>query len=247
MEGLTLTLARDLSHSTLQRIVERFDLTEQTGSDGGAFIPLPGPMPGAGGECRIWSGKEIERMVYVGLAVPPANLDSHMLFAFPPTDGPLPHFTLDSIAAGPGYAFHLDLIPRVDLGANLSYMDAVFGPLTETFDAGRAIEGLGAAHLSPRQLALMSPWMLAYRATEPAFRAIEGCVQSYLDHWTKLLENGLPATITDDLDPAGLATRDQRNRAALFNPEVDPVWNQIRPLIGDENVARIINLLMGKD
>lgn len=238
-----MTLARDLSLSTVERIVERFSLTETTAADGGPYMPLPGPMPGAGGECRVWTGDRIERMVYVGLAFPPANLDSHMLFAFTPSTDAAPHFTLDSVIAGPNHAFHLDLIPRVDLGAHLAYMDACFAPLTEAFEAGRSIDGLSAAHLSPRQLALMSPWMLAYRATEDAFAKINGAVGAYLDHWTKLVENG----VTADVDAAGLSDRDARNRAALFNPDVDPVWNQISPLIGEDRNARIRALLRGED
>ena len=58
---------------------------------------------------------------------------------------------------GEQYAFHLDLIPRVDLGANLDYMNAVFNPLTGIFTEACAIEGLSPAEISPRQKALMSP------------------------------------------------------------------------------------------
>lgn len=237
-----MALARTLCEGTLERIVERFSLDEVT-TDGGPYLPLPAPMPGAGGECRIWTGEAIERMVYVGLAFPPAGLDSHMLFAFPPTGSPIPAFTLDSIDAADTHAFHLDLIPRADLGAELAYMDAVYGPLTESFEAGRATEGLSEAHLTPRQLALMSPWMLAYRATEAAFRQIETYVQAYLDHWAKLVENGLPDAVAGGLDAGRIAERDRRNRAALFNPEVDPVWNQIAPMIGEDAGARIRALL----
>jgi len=242
-----VTLARDLSHSTVERIVDRFGLTEVTAADGGALLPLPGPMPGAGGECRVWHGDRVETMVYVGLAFPPANLDSHMLFAFTPGDSAVPHFTVDSVMSGPTFAFHLDLIPRADLGAHLAYMDAVYAPITDVFEAGRAIEGLSAAALSPRQLALMSPWMLAYRATEEAFSQIDSAVLAYFDHWTKLLDNGLPSDALEHIEESALRVRDRNNRAALFNPDVDPVWNQINPLIGDEASARIRALLRGEE
>ena len=79
-------------------------------------------------------------LVYVGMTVEQFGLDSHMLFAFTPTSSPVPHFTLDAVLAGTQYAFHLDLIPRVDPGANLAYLDHCFAPLTEAHDACRSEE-----------------------------------------------------------------------------------------------------------
>ena len=76
-------------------------------------------------------------MVTSTIVVPPIQLDSHMMFAFTPSDSAVPHFTLDSVRAGDHHAFHLDLIPRLDLGAHLAYMDACFTPLTPTFDWGK--------------------------------------------------------------------------------------------------------------
>lgn len=239
-----MTLAADLCLGTLDRILERFDLTEVQ-RDGEAYLPLPGPMPGAGGVCRVWEGEQVDRMVYVGLAFPPAQLDSHMIFAFTAPGSPIPHFTLDSVAAAGTHAFHLDLIPKVDLAANLAHMDAAYGELIETFKAGEELEGLSKADLSPRQLALMSPWMLAKRATEEAFLAMGAHVATYLDHWAKLLENGLPADGLPhaDNDPA---VRDARMRAALFNADVDPVWKQIEPMVGAEANEIIMAALKGE-
>lgn len=243
-----MTLAGDLSERTLARVIDRFDFREETGADGGAYLPLPGPMPGAGGVVRVWTGDgPIARVVYCGIAFPPAGLDSHMIFAFGRSDNAIPHFTLDSIAAPGMYAFHLDLIQRVDLGANLGYMDAVYGELTDTYDEARKLEGLSEAALSPRQYALMSPWMLASRADEAAFTAIEGYVQTYFDRWAKLVENGLPAGADAGMDGSALAVRDQRNRDALFNADVDPVWNQIAPIIGEDACTRIMEILRGHE
>ena len=54
-----------------------------------------------------------------------------MIFAFSPLKSSIPHFTLDAITMGEGSnAFHLDLIPRVDMGAHLKYMDYMYGPIT---------------------------------------------------------------------------------------------------------------------
>jgi hypothetical protein len=170
-----------------------------------------------------------------------------MLFAFTPGTSAVPHFTLDSVKAGEHFAFHLDLIPRLDLGANLKYMDEVFKPLTEIYEASSAIDGLSKAHISPRQYAIMSPWMLANRASEDAFSAIEKSVLAYQDHWFSLLSSGVSDAATEGVSSAELQSRNLRNKRMIFDPDVDPVWERITGMIGEEAVAIQRALLIGED
>ena len=222
-----MSLAHTLSHHALDKVQQRLHLREI----GNPYLTLTSPMsPAPVGMARVFTGERIRKMVYIGLTVAPIGLDSHMFFAFTPPDSLVPHFTLDSVLAGPHFAFHLDLIPRVDLGANLEYLNAAFQPLTAEFDSARKIEGLTPAQLSPRQYALISPWMLAFRANETAFAQIEKHVDAYLEHWFGLVEHGVKASVTSDAST--LAARDQANRDAIFNPGVDPVWAQVERLIG---------------
>ena len=182
---------------------------------------------------RVLAGGGVT-LVYVGMTVEAFGLDSHMLFAFTAPSSPVPHFTLDSVLAGPHYAFHLDLIPRLDPGANLAYLDHCFVPLSDAYEAAAGTEGLTAAHLSRRQWQLMSAWMLAHRATESGFATIGPIVASYRDHWLGLVRDGVPEEALGGATAADLAGRDRRNRAAVFNPEVDPVWAQVDRLLGAE-------------
>src|SRR5690606_40711754 len=46
--------------------------------------------------------------------------------SFMPADSAVPHFTVDSVCAGPHMAYHLDLIPRMDLGSRITYLNEVF-------------------------------------------------------------------------------------------------------------------------
>ncbi|WP_169239986.1 hypothetical protein [Candidatus Roseilinea sp. NK_OTU-006] len=242
-----MTLAQQLSHNTLNKIVQRFALREI----GDPFITLTSPMgPQPIGACRLFASapemadgaERVRKVVYIGITVPPPiGLDSHMFFAFTPPTSAVPHFTLDSVMAGPSFAFHLDLIPRVDLGANLAYMNEVFVPLTPTFDQAKKIAGLTPAHLLPRQYALMSPWMLAYRATEDAYAQCAPHIEAYMQHWFSLVEHGIQTPIT--MTPAQLAERDRANRDAIFSYEVDPVWSQIERLIGKAMNLRLIEVL----
>lgn len=236
--------------NTLQRLVSTLHLQEQLGEGGGPYLPLVSQLPmvqGEVGSVRLFTGSSLFRVVTCSLAVAPIGLDSHMLFAFTPGSSAVPHFTLDSVKAGEHFAFHLDLIPRLDLGANLQYMDEVFGPLTDAYDSGSAIEGLSKAHLSPRQHAIMSPWMLANRASEGAFTAIEETVEAYQQHWFKLLRNGVSADAIEGVSAADLQQRNLRNKRIIFDPAVDPVWERITGMIGAEAVASQRALLIGED
>ncbi len=232
-----MSLPQQLSLNALEKIRTRCNMTEI----GAPYISLSSPIsPVPVGALRLFRGENMRKMVYIGLIVPPIGLDSHMIFAFTAPESPIPHFTLDSVLAGPHFAFHLDLIPRADLGANLAYMNAVFDALTPVFEHAKQIEGLTPAQLTPKQYALMSPWMLAYRANESAFECIQEPVNAYLEHWFHLVENGLPA---DALPNGNLVERDRLNRAAIFNPNVDKVWAQVERLLGAEMGERMRRIL----
>ncbi len=240
------SLSAALWQRALRRIIDRFALREVAGEDGGPYLALQSHAPmhqGRVGQVRLFRGGPLFQVVTSTIVVPPIGLDSHMMFAFTPSDSAVPHFTLDSVRAGGQYAFHLDLIPRLDLGANLGYMDACFTPLTPIFAKGDAMAGLSKAQLSPRQHAIMSPWMLAKRATPEAFAAIDPLVDDYLAHWFELVEGGVDAALLEGTDRAALIERDRRNKAIIFNRDVDKVWDQITPLVGADAAERQINLL----
>jgi hypothetical protein len=233
-----MTLAADLAFSTLDKLRERLSLAEVE------TIPLTSPMmPEPVGKVQVFAGEKISKAVYIGMSVPFIKLDSHMIFAFTDKDSYLPHFTLDSVNNDTTFAFHLDLIPRVDLGANLDYIDAVYGNLSEEFERAGKIEGLSKAHLNPRQLAVMSPWMLVNRAEEAAFKKIFDSVDFYLKHWFSLVENGLDVEVFAE----NLAERDRRNREIVFNPEVDKVWSQVDRLVGAEMSAKMREILKSQE
>ena len=230
----------------MDRIIARFGLEEVLGADSGPWLPLECQAPvfeGPIGQARVFRGPPLLQLVTSTIVVPPIQLDSHMLFAFTPATSPVPHFTLDSVKAGANHAFHLDLIPRLDLGAQLAYMDECFTPLTQAYEQGEAMDGLSKAQLSPRQRAIMSPWMLAKRATAEAFAGIDELVSAYLEHWFQLVEQGVSAAALGGIRPEELAARDRLNKAIIFNREVDKVWDQITPLVGAEAANAQLEML----
>jgi hypothetical protein len=242
-----LTPARRLFQSTLVRLGAAIPLTERTGDDNGPWRTLVSQAPFHQGECgdaRIYRGRGLFKIVTCSITAPAIGLDSHMLFAFTPSDGAVPHFTVDCVQSGDHMAFHLDLIPRLDLATHLAYMDWAFGGLNDAFAAAAAIEGLSPAQITPRQRAIMSPWMVVNRATREAFDAVEPLVHNYLDHWLSLVAAGAPSSVLTGETPNDLAARDKANKAIIFDPDVDKVWNQIRGLIGNDSVEAIREQLL---
>ncbi len=238
------SLPQSLSDTNVDRIVSRLGLTEVK-QDDGPFMTLTSNAPfaqGPVGSVRVFEGGGIDKLVTCSIVVPAIGLDSHMLFAFTPANSLVPHFTLDSVKAGEHYAFHLDMIPRADLGQHIEYMNQVYQPLTEKFDAAEAMEGITKAHISPRQRAIMSPWMLVHRATEAAFTQLFDHAGAYLDYWFDLLSQPLELGISAEQ----IATRDKANRAAIFSPDIDPVWKQIDGLIGQTDAEALRRLLRGE-
>ncbi|MFI6817512.1 hypothetical protein ACIBG7_34295 [Nonomuraea sp. NPDC050328] len=216
-----MSLPTALSERTLERLVTALGLevAEQVPLSAGHLTVLRAPL--------------VDKVVTVSLAVPPIGLDSHMIFAFTPPESAVPHFTLDAVASADYHAMHLDLIPRAELATHLAYLDACFLPLTEPLERAWRLDGLSPAAVGPRQRAMMSPWMLVCRATEAAFAGLDPTVDTYLDHWLALLGGGVPPVDGD------LAARDAANRANLFDPDVDPVWAQVRRLLGEEQAERV--------
>ena len=184
------------------------------------------------GDVANGPAQDVAKVVAVSLVVPAIGLDTHMIFAFTRPDSAVPHFTLDAVASADFHAMHLDLIPRMELAPHLAYLDTCFEPLTALLEAAWEIDGLSPAAIGPRQRAIMSPWMLVCRATEPAFGKLGPTVDAYLGHWLDLLGRDVPAG-------TGLAARDAAVRANLFSPDVDPVWHQVTRLLGAEQAELV--------
>jgi len=253
------TLAAKLSHQTLQTMTEHFGLEEVHGEDGGAFLPLTAPAFGNApvGSFRLWDGGDkLLKVVYTGIAVEPIGLDSHMVFAFTKPDSQVPTFTLDSVynrmppgmdpnfpEGGDMYAFHLDLVPRCDLGVNEEYMQRCYVPLTELQAKVLAADGVFAAQLSPMQRAIMSPWMLAQRTSTAAYQAeIFPAAEAYLTHWLALVDSGIDDVAGGITGDSG-ASRDAANRTLIFNRDIDSVWSKIDAMLGAEISDFMINVL----
>ena len=171
-----MTPARRLFVSTLSRLGRAIPLTEQFGGDNGPWRILTSHAPfhqGACGDARLFSGPGLFKIVTCSISAPAIGLDSHMLFAFTPSQLAIPHFTVDSVQSGDHMAFHLDLIPRLDLATHLPYMDWAFGGINDTFAAAADICRLVCQNDSAFRLATRSAATDPNSAPDRALGAVE--------------------------------------------------------------------------
>ncbi|HAM24832.1 MAG TPA: hypothetical protein DHW34_03440 [Actinobacteria bacterium] len=248
-----MSLPKDLADRTLATMVDRLGATEVTGDDGGPYLTLTNVFDGSEvGMMRVFKAPAVPKIVYCGLTVEKFKMDTHMIFGFTPSESPLPHFTLDSVNANGSLAFHLDLITKAELSVHVPYMDYVYGGLTDTFKDTISWEGLSRAQVGPRQYAMMSPWMLVSRATEPTFRRFSGAdedkpsgpVNTYVNYWIDLVEKGVPEEIAAGVPAAEAEAHDRQLRYNLFSPEVDPVWGDVGKIVGEEPAEKMRAMLL---
>ena len=244
--GRTMVLA------TLDKITSALGLTEEHNAEGDAVLPLfgaAGPLQGQRiGEFRVFSRPDGTRVVYSALAVDAFGMDTHQVYAYTAPASQVPHLFLDSaISPNTDGTFHfgLDLIPRVDLGANLDYSEAVYVPLTQA--RAEALDQPGVMDvpsLGPLQWSIRSPWMVAAIVAPDDLRKLGSIVDVYVDHWLGLMNTGLPAGIVTASEAERIDDRDRRNREAMFSPRTNPVWGLLDNLVGAETAQAMKDLLI---
>jgi hypothetical protein len=242
---------RDLVTSVMDKLVDELELNEQRGPDGGPKLPLFGvnePLVGLRlGEFRVFEREDGLRLVYSALTIDDFAMDTHQIYVFTPRSSAVPHLFLDTaISTNTNGTFHfgLDLVPRVDLGANLTYSERVYGPLT-----GSRADALGrpgvlpVPSLGPLQWSIRSPWLVAAIVAPSDLSALADVVNAYVACWRQLIAEGVPDDVMQDMGPVDLGVRDARNRAALFSARTNPVWGLLDGLVGAEAAHEMVQLL----
>jgi nucleoside-diphosphate-sugar epimerase len=244
---------RELVTGVLDRLIESLGLVEEPGPDGDAALPLHavgGPLDGVRiGEFRVYTGADGLRVVYSKLAIDDFGMDTHQVYAFTGESSAVPHLFLDTaISPNTEGTFHvgLDLVPRVDLGANLAYAQGVYAPLDEPRAAALSAPGvMPVPSLGPLQWALRSPWMVAAIVAPADLERLRGVVDAYVDRWLDLVVQGLPEDTVASVGWQDLPGRDRRNREAMFSPVTNPVWTLLDRLVGVDVAQRMRDLLIG--
>jgi len=232
----TTAISAQQLHDRLQNcLVERLDLVEQL-NDGKPRMVLNHISTGEPvGHCQVFNSDD-KKMVTISMTfspMPTLNIDSHMLFIFTEPQSLVPHFTLDAVKTGPNFAFHLDMLPKVPLDNHQDYAKCVYEPLSNCLQSANDNQELEPAHLSQQQLDIMSPSMIAKRATQASFDTVsKDHVQTYLDHWLSLVDN--PDQLkTDSMTNEDVAHYSMQQKSKIFDPQIDPVWQNIAKIVGE--------------
>jgi len=240
---MTLSVCEQTVLESVDVLSRELGLTELK-RDGDVFLKLTSPsMADFSGHVRVFQGHaEIDRMVSTSLYVPARKSQTHMVFCFARPGSLVPHFTVDTADHGERIAFHLDLIPRAPVAPNLDYMRSVYAPLTAVFEEIEYGERFQTVRITPEQRAVMSPWMLVKYAPLDVYPEImTRTIPAYRTRFVELLNTAgsLSATHTTK-------GTDAAQRAALFDPTVDPVWPRLDRMVGPELSARVRGLLAGE-
>jgi hypothetical protein len=192
------------------------------------------------GELRVYRGRgRVQKVVSSRFALGTPAMDSHSVVVFTQPDCPVPHFGLDSVQLDTRVHLYVDLLPKLDLGVSLDYLDACYVPLSDT---RRELEQ--DARFTPsvaplRHRALLSPWHALYTLDPSELGAAEMYVERYLTHWASLLRSDDPSLASQPQ----VAERDRRYRATLYSREVDPAWSMLDRVIGHSSVDAILAAL----
>lgn len=197
------------------------------------------------GELRTYRGRRgVQHVVCAHLNPPAPPMDSHMAVVFTDPGSPVPHLVVDAVAFGERASFHVDLLPKVDLGVSPAYLAHCFAPL-DGLVARMAEDGrLTPGTVPLGQQALLTPWSATYQVAPADLPVAMEYTQAYFDHWSSLLTGAWPAAATDEVDPQIAAGRSAKLRASLFSRAVDPVWGMLDRALSPAIVDRLLAVLI---
>jgi hypothetical protein len=192
------------------------------------------------GELRVYRGRgRVQKIVTSHFNLDTPALESHSVTVFTAPESPVPHFVLDSVRFGPKVSFHVDLLPKRDLGVSLTYLDRCFAPLTDIRNEIDLDTRFMPGTAPLRQRALLSPWMALYTLDPELLGTAMGFIERYFKHWSGLLRSDAP-----ELHSApDVAARDRQHRKLVFSREVDPVWGMLDRALGSDMVDLLLSVL----
>jgi hypothetical protein len=240
--------------ASLTKIIDALGLKEQTGPDGDAVLPVNGvggPLDGQRiGEFRVYTRSDGITLIYSRLSIEAFAMDTHQVYGFTASDSPIPHLFIDT-AISPNtegtFHFGLDLVPRVDLGANLAYSLDVYAPLDEIRADALARPGvMPVPSIGPLQWSIRSPWMVPAIVLPADLLALSDVTDAYVDRWLELVNGAMDPEVAAEAASQHVAIRDTRNREAMFSPQTNPVWGLLDKLVGAETAGRMKDLLIGR-
>ena len=230
---------------THTEIVERVAAAEGLRTE--TVVPLVDMTTGQPvGELATISGMNIDKAVGVDLEFEDDDglMWARQFYVFARTVALMPHLAIEWTGSGVDtddrVGVLVDLLPRIDLAVNLDYVDEVYGPLTDTFDEARRIDGAEISSVSPRRAIAMSPWRLSVSVPVDQVVALAPLVDRYVTRWLDVNSGGVGSPV-DPLasDQSRLVQHDRFHRNSLFDPASDSDWGRIDRVLGPDTAAEL--------
>jgi hypothetical protein len=144
------------------------------------------------------------------------------------------------------YGCYINLISRVDAASNQAYLHHVYDPVHEGVVAIKSHAEIHNPVLPLWQAACFQPWIITAMAPAQHFPLLQNQGRTTIDHALSMHANGIPDSIVTENERNYCAERDRLNRLLLNSPEVDAVWPRIARLVGENDAARLREILSGQ-
>ena len=239
-----MSASQQLFEHVFKRFKKQLAATELTADNNHCFQAFTHSETGKpAGLLKVYRGKApVEYIITSSLYIEEMGMESYMLMAFAEPGSALPHFAFDAMTNSERGAFHVDYIPRLDLGIYPQYSKQVFEPLNEALDTLKANPDFSPGDGGRLLLSMLSPWTGLFQATPDKLAGGSTLIDHYLQHWFSLINTGVSTTVSSK----ALADRDQQHRLALYNEENDMLWGLLKNLIGEKDRDLILSLLRGE-
>lgn len=243
-------------------LAESLHLVPVPGSDQQPFYTFHIPdNETVSGHLRILDGgthPHLLKVVQLSLDFGSVGADAHALHIITKADSLVPHCSVEFVhydanidsprnpaqrAGIDKYGSYINLISRVDASVNQRYLHHVYDALNEGVVAIKSHTDIHNATLPLWQAACFQPWIITAMASETHFPLLRDQARKTFDQELALLSNGIPNELVSDYEIKYVAERDRLNRLAINSPDIDPVWQRIARLTGEDDAARLREIM----
>jgi hypothetical protein len=241
-----MNLAAELTHYVLGEIKKLETINEVVQEDN-VFKILRDPKTGdVLGDVRLFKGSELlDSVMVVHINKESMNLDAYMVAAFTRSASLYPHLVFDCELSPNDCAFHIDLLHKKDLSTDAEYIVDVLEPLSPAFDEVQAKAHFRPSDATKLMKTLLNAWMVSYHTHPDNLPESKPVIEAYCQHWLSL-KNKQEGIRFDGEDRAEYAAYDKAHRRALFNPQVDILWEMLVHMIGLESRDVLLTMLQGR-
>jgi hypothetical protein len=229
--------------------IEKLEPINEITADGKPYRTLTCPVTAdVVGDIKVYRGTNIiDYVVVVHIIKDSMQMDAYMVSAFTKADSLYPHLVFDCELLPDDSAFHIDMLHKVDNSIDTSYIKTILEPLTEPFNAANNNENFRFSDATLLMKTLLNPWMASYHCLPKHLPQAQQTIDAYTQQWLNYKQDNMDILSITDNEKESTRNYDLARRKALFNPDVDILWDMLPNMIGLESRDLILDLLRGAE